>query len=123
NKPAETPAVPVAEAPAAPAPAADAAAPSGGSFQDAISQFNPATQHFVWVLPEGVHGKPPWEMNVTVKHRGEVKFKTTIPLKAEIAAAGSRPEFPATSETVRLSDDGSWVSHMTEVQKVIEDLI
>jgi hypothetical protein len=118
DKPAETPAAP-AETATAPAPLP----PAAGAYTDAIEQFNPATQRFVWVLPEGVHGKGPWEMDVTVKHRGEVKHETKIPLKAEIVPAGSRPEFPAGAETVRLSDDGSWSSSMVEVQKVIDGLI
>jgi hypothetical protein len=62
-------------------------------------------------------------MNVTVKHRGEVKHQAVIPLKSEILASGTRPEFPAGTEVVRLSDDGSWASRMVDVQKVIDGLI
>src|SRR5262245_59894426 len=108
NKAPETPAAPT-ETATAPAPATD---PAGETYMDAVQKFNPATQHFVWVLPEGVHGTGPWEMNVTVKHRGEVKHQARIPLKAEILSSGSRPEFPAGAEIVRLSDDGSWASSM-----------
>jgi hypothetical protein len=93
------------------------------TYDDAVKLFDPATQRFVWVLPEGVHGTGPWDMNVTVKHRGEVKHQATIPLKAEILPSGSRPEFPAGSEVVRLSDDGTWTVRMAEVQKVIDGLI
>jgi hypothetical protein len=97
--------------------------PIGETYMDAVEKFNPATQRFVWVLPEGVHGTGPWEMNVTVRHRGEVKHQARIPLKPDVLASDSRPEFPAGSEIVRLSDDGTWRSHMADVQKVIDGLI
>jgi hypothetical protein len=98
-------------------------AETAAAYMEAIRQFNPATQHFVWVLPEGVHGVGPWDIDVTVRHRGEVKHEATIPLKAEIVPAASRPEFPAGSEVVRLSDDGLYEARMVDVQKVIDGLI
>lgn len=117
---------------AAPAPAETAApeviAPAatvgaGASFAEAVGQFDPAVNRFIWVLPQGVHGEEPWTMNVTVKHKGEVKYETKIPLKAEIVAAGTLAEVPATSEAVRLTDGGTWKTQMVEVGKVVEDLI
>jgi hypothetical protein len=108
-------------APEVTAPAA--AAGAGASFAEAVGQFDPAVNRFVWVLPQGVHGEEPWTMNVTVKHKGEVKYETRIPLKAEIVPAGTHAEIPATSETVRLTDGGTWKTQMAEVGKVIEDLI
>ena len=62
-------------------------------------------------------------MNVTVKHKGEVKFESKIPLKAEIIPPGTYAEFPANSEAIRLNDAGEWKSKMAEVGKVVEDLI
>ena len=59
------------------------------SFQTVASQFDPARQHFVWVLPPGIHGKAPWDLKAVVKLRGAPQFETTLPLKAETIAAGS----------------------------------
>jgi hypothetical protein len=109
--PAETPTV-------APPPAA-----AGPSFAEAVGRFDPATNHFIWVLPQGIHGEAPWTMNVTVKHRGEVKFESKIPLKPEIIPAGTYAEFPADAEAIRLNDAGEWQAKMAEVGKVVDDLI
>src|SRR5690349_3313124 len=87
-----------AATPAVAAPPADAAA--GPSFAEAVGKFDPASNHFIWVLPPGIHGEPPWTMNVTVKHKGEVKFESRIPLRPEIIAAGTYAEFPAGSEAI-----------------------
>jgi hypothetical protein len=106
-----------AVAPAAPAPA------GGPEFAEAVGKFDPAVNHFIWVLPSGIHGEPPWTMNVTVKHKGEVKFASKIPLTPEIVATGVYPEFPAGSEAIRLNDGGEWKAKMAEVGKVVEDLI
>lgn len=87
------------------------------------AQFDPARQHFVWVLPAGIHGKGPWDMRAVVKYKGETKFETTIPLKAETSAGGTRTEYPTGYEIVRLTDDGSWARHTAEIDKVIDGLI
>jgi hypothetical protein len=102
------------------------ATPSAGAtptFETVASQFDPARQHFVWVLPPGIHGKPPWDLKAVVKLRGVPQFETTLPLKAEIAAAGSRAEFPAGYEIVRLTDDGGWSERTAEIDRVIQKLI
>lgn len=93
------------------------------TFDSVAAQFDPGRQHFVWVLPPGVHGKGPWDMKAIVKLRGEPKFETTLPLKAELAAAGSRPEYPAGYEIVRLTDDGRWAERTAEIDRVIQNLI
>jgi len=121
DKPPEAPTNPVAApvASAAPAPAGSTAVP----LNEAIGKFDPAKQHIVWVLPEGVHGAGPWEMDVTVKHKGDVKYQTAIPLAADIKPGGSRPEYPANTEVVRLSGDERYGAEMEKVYKVIDDLI
>ncbi len=117
------PAAPVAETPAAPAVTPADPAASGESFGEAVGKFDPAKNRFIWVLPVGVHGEAPWTMNVTVKHKGEVKFETKILLTPEIVAPGTYAEFPSNSEAVRLKDSGAWASTMTEVNSMIDDLI
>lgn len=93
------------------------------SFAAIASTFDPGKQHFVWVLPPGVHGKGPWDLTAIVSLKDEKQFETTIPLKAELAKAGSRPEYPAGYEIVRLTNDGSWAQRTAEIDKVIQDLI
>lgn len=122
GKPAETPAAPAAE-PAASAGPADSTATPATPLSEAIGKFDPTTQHIVWVLPEGVHGTGPWEMGVTVKHRGDVKYQSSIPLTAEIMPGGARPEYPANTEIVRLSGDARYGAEMAKVGKVIDGLI
>jgi hypothetical protein len=100
-----------------------ASAQPGQNFQELASQFDPDKQRFIWVLPQGVHGVGPWDMAVKVTHRGEVKFESSFPLKAEIVPPGSRPEYKAGAETVRLTDGGLWRQRAGELDKVIADLI
>ena len=69
----------------------------GISLASVASQFDPARQRFVWVLPPGIHGEGPWDFSAVVRIRGEQKFETTLPLKAELAPAGSRPSGPTTT--------------------------
>jgi hypothetical protein len=107
----------------APAPVQAAADDDAMPFAAIAQQFDPAKQHMVWVMPPGIHGKGPWDFKSVVKHRDEVKFEKTIPLRAEISKGGSRPEYPAGYEVVRLTDDGTWAQHTAEIDKVIADLI
>ena len=93
------------------------------SIGEAMAKFDPSKQHIVWVLPEGIKGAGPWEMDIRVKHRGEVKYQSKIPLNAEIMPGGTRPEFPAGTEVVKLSGDERYGVEMAEVGKVVEDLI
>jgi hypothetical protein len=58
-----------------------------------------------------------------VKHKGEVKFESRIPLKPEVIPAGTYAEFPADAEAIRLNDAGEWQAKMAEVGKVVDDLI
>jgi len=97
--------------------------PQDTSLSSIASQFDPARQRFVWVLPPGIHGEGPWDFKAVVKIRGEPKFETTLPLKAELAPAGTRPEYNAGYEIVRLTDDGRWAQSTAEVDKVIQDLV
>lgn len=99
------------------------AEPDSMPFAAIAMQFDPAKQHLVWVMPPGIHGKGPWDFRSVVKHLDEVKFETTIPMRADIAAGGGRPEYPAGYEIVRLTDDGSWAQRTAEIDKVIADLI
>lgn len=113
---------------ALPSPPASAPVQSPAAADDAplaaiASQFDPARQHFIWVLPPGIHGIGPWDLAAVVKLRGEPKFETTLPLKAELAPAGTRPEYPAGYEIVRLTDAGGWAERTAEIDKVIQDLV
>jgi len=105
-----------------------ASAPATSAAEDAplaaiATQFDPARQHFVWVLPPGIHGIGPWDLNAVIKLRGEPKFETTLPLKAEIATAGTRPEYPPGYEIVRLTDAGGWAARTAEIDTVIQNLV
>jgi len=93
------------------------------SFATVASQFDPGRQHFVWVLPPGIHGEGPWDLAAVVKLRGESKFETTLPLKAEIASGGSRSEYPIGYEIVRLTDNGRWAGRTAEIDRVIQALV
>jgi len=115
---------PVALAQKAPAKSPPAAAPDAGlNMGQAIQQFDPTANHFIWALPPGVHGVGPWAINVEVKHKGEVTYKTSIALKAEIIKPGDHFQPPAGYEAIRLSDAGEWKPKMAEVQKQIQDVI
>jgi hypothetical protein len=123
NKPAETDAAPAAEITAPATPAAAGANAPATPIAEAMAKFDPTRQHIVWVLPEGIHGAGPWEMNIKVKHRGEVKYESVIPLNAAVSPGGSRPEFPAGTEVVKLSGDERYGAEMAKAGKVIDDLI
>jgi hypothetical protein len=128
GNPSTTPAAPAAPAPIpAPAPTTPAPAPpdsaANKSVSEAFGSFDPSKQHIIWVLPEGVHGAGPWDMDVTVKHKGEVKYHTSIRLDAEIKPGGSRPEYPANTEVVRLSGGATYPAQMRKVNAVIQDII
>lgn len=107
----------------APAAVQEAAKADSMPFAAIAMQFDPSKQHMVWVLPPGVHGKGPWDLRSVVKHLDEVKFETTVPLRAEIKPGGSRAEYPPGYEIIRLTDDGTWKQHTAEIDKVIADLI
>lgn len=113
-----TSAPPAPQAPAVVVPEAEAP-----TFETIAAKFDPGRQHFIWVLPPGIHGKEPWDFKAVVTLRGEPKFQTTLPLAAELLAQGSRPEFPAGYEVVRLADDGQWASRTAELDRVIQGLI
>jgi hypothetical protein len=111
-----------AAAPAS-APATLSAEADSVPFAAIALQFDPAKMHLVWVMPPGIHGKGPWDFRSVVKHRDEVKFETTIPMRADIKPGGGRPEYPAGYEIVRLADDGTWAQRTAEIDKVIAGLI
>ena len=118
------PASPLAAPP--PVQSADTALPEAAqdiSLTSIASQFDPARQRFVWVLPPGIHGEGPWDFRAVVKIRSESKFETTLPLKAELAPSGTRPEYTAGYEIVRLTDDGRWAQSTAEIDKVIQQLV
>lgn len=92
-------------------------------FTSIAANFDPNIQRFIWVLPPGVHGEAPWGFTAQVRHKGEVKFETELPLVAQSIAAGSRPEYPAGYEIIRLTDDGRWRERTAEMDKVILALI
>jgi hypothetical protein len=93
------------------------------SFADTIGAFDYKTQHFIWVLPPGIHAKGPFVAEVNVQHAGEPAFKTFIPLTAEFPAPGSRPEYPRSAEIVRLSADATWPKHLADIKQVADGLI
>lgn len=113
-----TSAPPAPQAPAVVVPEAEAP-----SFETIAAKFDPGRQHFIWVLPPGIHGKEPWDFTAVVKLRDEPKFTTSLPLKAELLTPASRPEFPAGYEIVRLTDDGQWANRTAELDRVIQALI
>lgn len=115
-----SPAPPAVQPPAAPASVAVGAAPD---FTSIASNFNPALQRFIWVLPPGVHGEAPWGFTVEVRHRGEVKHTSEMPLVAEKLQGGSRAEFPAGYEIIRLTDDGQWAARTAALDKVVLGII
>ena len=80
-------------------------------------------QHLVWVLPPGIHGKGPWDFDVgrEASRRGEVRDHHSAARGDR--AGGTRPEYPAGYEIVRLTDDGRWAQRTAEIDKVIQDLI
>ena len=114
-KPALTP---VAE----PALAATPAPPTELTLEEAVANFDAATQHLVWVLPPGVIAKGPFIAQIVIKADGAVALDTTIPLTGDKPAAGSRPEYPAGSEVLRLSTDASYPEHLKEIRGVMEGI-
>lgn len=102
---------------------APGAAPAAADFSSVAANFDPDVQRFIWVLPPGVHGEGPWSMHAEVRHRGELKFETDLPLLAERLAAGSRPEFPDGYEVLRLTGDGRWREQTAAMDAVILGLI
>ena len=100
--------------------------PLGGDVLDFTSiaaNFDPNIQRFIWVLPPGVHGEAPWGFTAQVRHKGEVKYEAELPLVAQKIAAGTRPEYTAGYEIIRLTDDGRWSERTAEMDKVILGLI
>jgi hypothetical protein len=92
-------------------------------FTSIAANFDPSIQRFIWVLPPGVHGEAPWGFSAQVRHKGEVKFEAELPLVAQKIAAGSRPEYTAGYEIIRLTDDGRWSERTAEMDKVILGII
>jgi hypothetical protein len=123
EEPAATVELPAASAPAASTPAADAASSIGLEFAQAVARFDPTQNHIIWATPPGVHPEGPWTLDLTVKHKGEVKHEEKIALKAESVAAGTVADIPAGYDAVRLSDGGTFRPRMAEVQKIIEGII
>ena len=131
-------AAPAASALAAPAPtptaadldrlaAAVAAMPKPtdpeASFAETIGAFDYKTQHFVWVLPPGIHAKGPFTADVVIKHGGEIKHQESVPLTAEFPAPGSRPEYPRSAEIIRLAADDAWPKHLADIKSEVDGLI
>jgi|GEM_PF-1513171 hypothetical protein len=107
----------------APAPEQAPSQDTAPDFTSIAANFNPGLQRFIWVLPPGVHGEGPWGFTVQVRHKGEVKHESEMPLVAEKLQAGSRPEFPAGYEIIRLTDDGQWNERSAALDKVIMGII
>ena len=107
----------LAQTPPAQAPAANL------DMAKAIQKFDPGANHFIWLLPPGMHGDGPWAIDVELKHKGESKYKTSIPLKAEIIGPGDHFRPHPGYEAVRLSDAGQWQPVMAEVQKRMQAII
>lgn len=109
----------------APAPVPEQPPQDGApDFSSIAANFDPAKQRFIWVLPPGVHGVDPWGFTVVVKHKGDVKYEGELPLVDDRELqAGSRPEFPAGYEIIRLTDDGRWRERTAALDKIILGII
>lgn len=105
------------------ASASPAASSETADFGAVASQFDPAKQRFVWVLPPGLHGTGPWDMKAVVALDGKPQFETTLPLVAEKSAGGSRAEYPAGYEIIRLTDHGEWAKNTAKIDDVIQKLV
>lgn len=119
DNPAKPAAEPVAEnatAPAAPGAADDL------TFEEAVANFDGATQHLVWVLPPGIITSGPFTARVVVKADDATELDTTIPLASEKAPGGSRPEYPAGAEVLRLSTDASYPARLEEIRGVMSGI-
>lgn len=118
------PAKPDAATDAATAPAAEAPAEpqSQKTFEEVIATFDASTQHLVWVLPPGIVASGPYSVSVTVNADGKTEFSTVIPLTGEKPAAGSRPEYPADAEVLRLSTDASYPQRLEEIRGVMKGI-
>lgn len=108
----------VAEAPAATL----TAPPTDQTFEDVVANFDGTKQHLVWVLPPGVIANGPFGARVIVKADGAAELDTVIPLTAEKPAAGSRPEYPAGAEVLRLSTDASYPQRLEEIRNVMSGI-
>lgn len=118
--PAKTEAAPeTAVAPSAEAPAAE---PPATTFEDVVANFDATRQHLVWVLPPGVIANGPFGARVVVKADGVTELDTVIPLTAEKPAAGSRPEYPAGAEVLRLSTDATYPQRLEEIRGVMDGI-
>lgn len=113
---------PAPEATAPPVAAAPVAPPAVATFEDVVANFDATKQHLVWVLPPGVIAKGPFGAHVIVKADGATELDATIPLTAEKPAAGSRPEYPAGAEVLRLSTDASYPQRLKEIQGVVDGI-
>ncbi len=117
--PAKTDAAPETAAASATAPAATE---SDKTFEEVIATFDAATQHLVWVLPPGVVASGPYTASVTVNADSKTEYQTVIPLTGEKPAAGSRPEYPADAEVLRLSTDASYPQRLEEIRGVMKGI-
>jgi len=113
---------PPAVAPA-PAPQQQQSEDPTPDFTSVAANFDPGKQRLIWVLPPGMHGKGPWGFDVTVRMKGEVKHESQLPLTAKMEEAGSRAEFPAGYEIIRLTDDGKWAERTADLDALIQRLI
>lgn len=119
SDPAKTEAAPEVAAAPATTPADPEAAET---FEDVIATFDAATQHLVWVLPAGVVANGPYTASVTITADGKPEYETVIPLIGEKPAAGSRAEYPADAEILRLSTDASYPQRLEEIRGVMKGI-
>jgi len=96
--------------------------PSAQSFEDVIATFDAATQHLIWVLPPGVVANGPYSARVIVNADGKTEFETVIPLTGDKPSAGSRPEYPANAEVLRLSTDTSYPQRLEEIRGAMKSI-
>lgn len=113
--PAKTEPAPEAATP----PPATLALPQSQTLEDVVANFDATKQHLIWVLPPGVIANGPFGARVIVKADGATELDTVIPLTAEKPAAGSRPEYPAGAEVLRLSTEASYPQRLEEIRGVI----
>jgi hypothetical protein len=114
---------PMLSTPNAPPHAEPSKEPGDSAIETVASRFDPARQHFVWVLPPGVRGKGPWTITATVALDGKPQLETALPLVAEKGVGGSRPEYPAGYEIIRLTDHGDWARNTAGIDTLIRKLV
>jgi hypothetical protein len=92
------------------------------TLEAAISSFDPASQHLVWIMPPGVRARGPFTAEIIVKHDGQAQISRTLTMTAEFPEPGSRVEYARSAQAVRLTPGADWAPAMTELKAAIARL-